>query len=426
MSQPTCRLVTLGCKVNQYESQLLKETLLQNGFREAQDGECADYCIVNTCTVTATGDAKGRQIIRRLAKQNPEAKTLVMGCYAKRDPQTLLRLPNVVDVVASREELLEALGPMGIDAMADGISRFDGRKRAYVKIQDGCVLKCTYCIVPQVRPLLTSRPVAQIEDEVRRLIDNGYREIVLSGIHVGHFGIDAADAGSGSKAVRLWHLLRRLDRIPGEWRMRLTSLDTPEINDDLIGAAADCERLCPHFHPALQSGSDAVLCRMKRRYRVDRFLETLERLRRKLNNPAFTTDVIVGFPGETERDFLQTLQACRDARFMKIHAFPFSPREGTPAAEFADQIAPDLKKERCGRLSELERQLAKEYYKSLVGTRLQVLVERQKEKQAGWLRGRDEHYVPVELPGSASDIGHFVSARGDRAADFGMVCARLP
>ena len=193
----TCRLVTLGCKVNQYETQLVREALAGSGFREARDDESADLCLVNTCTVTNTGDSKSRQVIRQLARKNPGTKTIVMGCYATRDPQAVSELPNVIEVVRDKRELPDVLGRFGIVDMPPGISEFEGRHRAFVKIQDGCILKCSYCIIPTVRPGIRSRRPVDIEDEFRRLIDNGYREIVISGVHVGHFGIDTNNLPAG-------------------------------------------------------------------------------------------------------------------------------------------------------------------------------------------------------------------------------------
>ncbi|MCA9064511.1 MAG: radical SAM protein, partial [Planctomycetaceae bacterium] len=184
----TCRLVTLGCKVNQYETQLVREALHQSGYREAAEDENADLCLVNTCTVTNTGDSKSRQVIRQLARQNPGTRTIVMGCYATRDPQAVSELPNVIEVVTDKRELPDVLSRFGIVDLPPGISEFEGRHRAFIKIQDGCILKCSYCIIPTVRPGLRSRRPQDIEEEVRRLIDNGYREIVISGVHVGHYG----------------------------------------------------------------------------------------------------------------------------------------------------------------------------------------------------------------------------------------------
>ncbi|WP_417386852.1 tRNA (N(6)-L-threonylcarbamoyladenosine(37)-C(2))-methylthiotransferase MtaB [Gimesia sp.] len=408
----TCQLVTLGCKVNQYETQLVKEALEKNGYREAEETETADLCVVNTCTVTATGDSKGRKLIRNLAKKNPGTKILVMGCYATRDPKTVSKLPGVFEVVTDKRELPDILERHGIVDMPTGISEFEGRKRAYVKVQDGCILRCTYCIIPSVRPGLQSRSPEDIEAEVRRLVENGFKEIVLTGIHVGHFGVDTTRGKSGKPPFRLWHLFRKLDQIPGDWRMRLSSVETAEINDDFISAAADCEHLCPQFHPSLQSGSDTVLRRMKRRYHVSRFLEKLQRMRERLNHPSFTTDVIVGFPGETDDEFAETMQACEEAAFMKIHIFPFSARKGTPAATYENQVSPEIRQERCAQLADLERSLAQKFYHTLIDRKLEVMIERECEERPGWVRGTDRWYAPVICQGTKADLGKFVYAQG--------------
>lgn len=448
----TCRLVTLGCKVNQYETQLVREALLQGGYREANDGEAADLCVVNTCTVTNNGDSKSRQMIRQLSRENPGTKTIVMGCYATRDPHAVAELPNVIEVVTDKRELPDVLSRFGIVDMPSGISEFEGHQRAFVKIQDGCILKCSYCIIPTVRPGLRSRRPADIEEEIRALIDHGYLEIVISGIHMGHFGVDTNNLKPGDQPERLWHLLRRLDRIPGQWRMRLSSIESVEVNDDFIRAAGDCEHLCPQFHPALQSGSNSVLTRMRRRYRVERFLERLDQIRDMLgNDPAFSTDVIVGFPGETDAEFEETLATCRRARFMKVHVFPFSRRDGTPAAAMPDQVHPDVIRERVHVLSDLERELAHQFYLSRVQDReatgqgsqpsqsvgkiysnpvdsdlslLEVLAERQSEHRPGYLRGTDRWYMPVEVPGTVEDLGRFVRARAVHANRGGVVAER--
>lgn len=424
MTDRTCRLVTLGCKVNQYETQLVKEALLQNGFREAQEEESADLCVVNTCTVTGEADSKGRQLIRQLARKNPGTRTVVMGCYATREPEVLAKLPGVFEVVEDKRELPDVFDRLGVVDIPNGISEFSGRKRAYVKVQDGCILKCTYCIIPSVRPGLQSRSPEDIEAEVRRLIDNGYKEIVIAGIHVGHYGVETTRGKSGLKPFRLWHLFRQLDKIPGDWRMRLSSVETAEINDDFISAAADCEHLCPQFHPALQSGSDTVLRRMRRRYSVGRFLDKIDRMREALDNPAFTTDVIVGFPGETDAEFEETLAACRRAQFMKIHVFPFSQRKGTPAADFPDQVRPEVRKERVRILGKLERDLAREYYESLIDTKLEVLVEREAE-EPGWVRGTGRRYAPILVPGSKQDVGNIIAAVGESSTRQHVVARRM-
>ena len=255
---------------------------------------------------------------------------------------------------------------------------------------------------------------------------------------MGHFGVDTNNLHPGDKPERLWHLLRRLDRIPGDWRMRLSSIETVEVNDDFIKAAGDCEHLCPQFHPALQSGSNGVLTRMRRRYRVERFLERLDQIREMLgNDPAFSTDIIVGFPGETDAEFEETLETCRRARFMKVHVFPFSRRDGTPAATMPDQVPPDVIRERVRILGDLERGLAEQFYQSRVSgvafgqseprvdlRVLEVLAERESEARPGYVRGTDRWYMPVEVPGNANDLGHFLKCRAVAANREGVVAER--
>ena len=424
LDQPTCRLVTLGCKVNQYETQLVKEALVSGGYREAAADESADICVVNTCTVTSTGDSKGRQLIRQLARRNPGTRTIVMGCYATRDPDAVARLPGVFEVVRDKRELPDVLGRLGIVEFPRGITHFDGRQRAYVKIQDGCVLRCSYCIIPQVRPGLQSRSPEDIEEEIRRLLGAGFREIVLTGIHVGHFGVDTTRGRSGRPPFRLHNLFERLDRIPGRWRMRLSSIEAREINDDFISTAANCEHLCPQFHPALQSGSDSVLKRMRRRYTRAQFLDTIAALRDRLDEPAFTTDAIVGFPGETDEEFEKTVSVCQEVGFSKIHVFPFSPRAGTPAALSPDQVPPVIRKQRVHRLESVQRQLASGFHASQVGRQLEVLVERPSTDQPGSFRGTDRRYLPVTLPGNDSEVGRLVEVVAVSGDETGVQGAR--
>jgi len=419
------RLVTLGCKVNQYETQLIKEGLERNGFREAGDDENADLCVVNSCTVTNNGDSRSRQVVRQLAKQNPGTRTLVMGCYATRDPEAVRKLPSVFEVVTDKRELPDILGRHGIVDIPTGISQFEGRKRAYVKVQDGCILKCSYCIIPQVRPGLRSRSPQEIEEEVRRLLDNGHQEIVLTGVHVGHFGVDTTRAKSGNPPFRLWHLFERLDKIPGDWRMRLSSIEAAEIHDDFIRSAAQCEHLCPQFHPALQSGSNSVLRRMRRRYSVDRFLEKLERMREVLDQPTFTTDIIVGFPGETDAEQAETVAACRQAGFLKLHLFPFSPRTGTPAASLPDKIHGTVVAERMRELEHVERETATAVYEAQLGRRTDVLVEYVSTTNPGYVGGHDARYLPVELPGNETNLGTLVTGRLAKITSTGVVAERI-
>ncbi len=419
----TCRLVTLGCKVNQYETQLVREALERQGYREAADDEAADLCVVNTCTVTSNGDSRSRQVIRQLAKQNPGTQTIVMGCYATRDPEAVRRLPAVSDVITDKRELPDTLARHGIYDDLPGISRFPGRKRAYVKVQDGCILRCSYCIIPQVRPGLRSRTPEAIEAEVRRLLDHGHQEIILTGIHVGHYGVESSRGRSGRPPFRLWHLFRLLDRIPGQWRMRLSSVEAGEINDDFIAAAADTEHLCAHFHPALQSGSTGVLRRMRRRYSSERFLNTIGKLKERLPDPGLTTDLIVGFPGETDEEFQETIATCRQAGFHQFHIFPFSPRKGTPAAEFPDRVPGDIVNQRIAELQAVESELSACYHRGLIGQNLEVLVEGADEQ--GWLIGTDRHYVTVRFRGDPEHVNRLVQVRALSVDQQGIIAEQV-
>jgi threonylcarbamoyladenosine tRNA methylthiotransferase MtaB len=398
-NRPTCRLITLGCKVNQYETQYVKEMLEANGYREAAAHEPAELCIVNTCTVTHEADAKGRQLIRRLAQANPGAALVVMGCYATRDPETVARLPGVAKVITDKARLAEELRPFGVAQPIRGISRFDGHQRAFVKIQDGCLLNCSYCIIPRVRPVVRSRSLEEVTAEVMRLVEGGCREIVLTGIHLGHYGIDRSRGKPKAEWCRLWHLVQALDELPGDFRVRLSSLEAAEVRGELVDVLARSHRICPHLHLCLQSGSDRILALMKRRYRVAGFLDRCRRLRAALDSPAFTTDIILGFPGETDEDFEATCQVAREAGFSKIHIFSFSPRRGTPAADLPGRVPSPVVTERRQRLLELDRQLAETYYRSLIGRRLDLLVEGAYPKRDGYVMGTSCRYAPVVVEG---------------------------
>jgi threonylcarbamoyladenosine tRNA methylthiotransferase MtaB len=397
----TCRLVTLGCKVNQYETQYVKETLEANGYVEAEEGQYADLCVVNTCTVTAEGDAKSRQAVRRLHQANPNADIVVMGCYATRDPEAVRRLPGVARVVTDKTRIVEELGPFGVLHPIDGITRFDDHQRAFVKVQDGCLLHCSYCIIPHVRPSLRSRPPEQILSEVRRLVENGYREVVLTGIHLGHYGIDLSRGRPKSAWCRLWHLLERLADLPGDFRIRLSSLEAAEARDDLVRVLSERPRVCPHLHLCLQSGSDRILARMKRRYRSAGFLERCRRIRAALDRPAFSTDVIIGFPGETDADFEATCRVVREVGFARIHIFSYSPRAGTEAAVWRDSVPPAVVAQRRAKLLEIERELADAYGRSLIGRRLDMLVEGPDPQRPGFVRGTACRAMSVRCRGHA-------------------------
>ena len=418
---PTLKTVTLGCKVNQYETQYVRAGLARLGYREAANGAPADLYLVNTCTVTAEADLKSRKAIRQLARQNPRAEIIVMGCYATRAAEEVAELPGVVEVLTDKGRLPELLARLGLVDVPDGIDSFGRRHRAYVKIQDGCRMPCSYCIIPKVRPKLASRPPEQVLAEIGRLVEHGYREIVLTGIHLGHYGVDFDAGDEGTVPIfpqEKWDypppkplagLVRRILALDGEFRLRISSIEAVEVAPELVALMAEHpDRICPHLHLSMQSGSDAVLARMRRRWASGRFVERCHQIRQILDEPALTTDVIVGFPGETESDFEATCRVVREVEFSKLHVFRFSPRQGTPAAEMPDQVPPCEKQRRAAELAQIGTHLREQFFHRLLGRRLQVLVESAAADQPGVLQGTSGRYAPVEFPGSPGLLARLV------------------
>lgn len=418
---------TLGCKVNQYETQLVREGLVSIGYQDvndSNDGTSADLCIVNTCTITGEGDAKSRQVIRRMNRENPDARIVVMGCYATRDPETVAAMPGVSEVVTDKRELPDLLGRFGVRDIPNGISGLSGRHRAYVKVQDGCLLKCSYCIIPTVRPDMFSRPQDEVIDEVRRLIDNGFSEVILTGIHLGHYGVDFNRGKPKSNWVRLSSLVREIVRLDSEFRVRLSSIEATEVTRELIDVMQEFpDQVCPHLHVCVQSGSDRILRAMKRRWTRKHIIDRCQQVKQQLRSPAFSTDLIVGFPGETESDFEDSLDACRQIGFSKIHMFPFSPRKTTPAAEMADQIPKAVKTERGQRVRELETQLRDEYFHSLVGQNVQLLVEHIDDQNVA--SGTSCRYANVRVAADGMQENDLVDVRVTSVADGHLLAERL-
>ncbi|RCS54845.1 tRNA (N(6)-L-threonylcarbamoyladenosine(37)-C(2))-methylthiotransferase MtaB [Bremerella cremea] len=421
MSDLKLKTLTLGCKVNQYETELVREGLVRGGYRDADTAEAADVCVVNTCTVTNEGDSKSRQAIRRLAKDNPNSRIVVMGCYATRAPDELKQLPNVSEVVTDKREIPDLLGRMGVIDIPDGISRFGDRHRAYVKVQDGCLLRCSFCIIPYVRPEMYSRPAGEIVEEVRRLAENGFREIVLTGIHLGHYGVDLNKGKPKTDWVRLAQLMEMLSRIETDFRIRLSSIEATEVTRELIEVMAKYpDKICPHLHISMQSGSDSVLRRMRRRWGSQRFVDRCKLLQDTLDKPSISTDIIVGFPGETEAEFQETCLVSEKVGFSKIHIFPFSARRGTPAAEMPDQIPGDIKADRRARLAEVEDRAREAYYRSLVGEKLDVLIEAEDRQNPLLATGTSCRYAQVSCDRSQVEIGQRYQVRIDQAQSQGL------
>ena len=414
----TLKTATLGCKVNQYETQLVREGLLTAGFQDAAEGQNADLCIVNTCTITGEGDSKSRQIIRRMNRDNPDARIVVMGCYATREPEAVAALPGVTEVVTDKREIPDLLGRFGVVDIPNGISGLNNRHRAYVKVQDGCLLRCSYCIIPQVRPQMFSRPQAEVLDEIRVLVDRGFREVVLTGIHLGHYGVDFNKGKPKTEWTRLSGLVREICKLSPDLRVRLSSIEATEVTRELIEVMQEySDQVCPHLHVCVQSGSDRILRLMKRRWTRRHIIDRCNLVKKELHKPAFTTDLIVGFPGETEQDFQDSLDACREIGFSKIHMFPFSPRKGTPAATMPDQIEKAVKRERGAIVRELETELQQAYFQTLVGERLQLLVEsvepdgsvkgtscRYGQVVASGLQANDNDLIDVQISGVGQGV----------------------
>lgn len=411
------KTATLGCKVNQYETQLVREGLLGAGFSDAESDQPADLCIINTCTITGEGDSKSRQIIRRMNRHNPDARIVVMGCYATREPEEVAALPGVAEVVTDKREIPDLLGRFGVVDIPNGISGLNNRHRAYVKVQDGCLLRCSYCIIPTVRPDMFSRPLQDVLDEVRVLIDNGFSEVILTGIHLGHYGVDFNQGKPKSDWVRLSHLVRAICELSPSVRVRLSSIEATEVTRELIEVMKDfSSQVCPHLHVCLQSGSDKILRGMKRRWTRRHIIDRCELVKNELHLPAFTTDVIVGFPGETEDDFADTIDACRQIGFSKIHMFPFSPRKGTPAAEMEKQIPKKIKSERGAKIAALEKELKREYFESLVGEQLQLLVENVNDDKT--VTGTSCRYATVNAIAPEAKENELITVQIETAGDM--------
>ena len=408
----TFAVATLGCKVNQYDSQGMREHIAALGWREVSFNTGADLYVINTCTVTNKADERCRRQVRRALRHNPKARVIVTGCAARIAPERFAAIPGV-SAVFTLEQMAHVEQWLGEDTApcaggrfdTKGISAFAGHSRAFMKIQDGCSAHCSYCIVPMARGPAQSRPLEQIGPEAARLIEAGFREIVLTGIHLGHYGKEARGAIGLTDAVRV------VLAVPGVERLRLSSLEAVEVTDRLIELAAADPRLCPHFHLPLQSGDDAVLTRMNRRYTSAEFLSVLDRVRSLLDRPSFTTDVMIGFPGETEAHFQNTLRVCRQAGFSRIHIFPFSPRPGTPAADLPERVEGDVIRNREVKLKALADALALDYKRLFVGEIVHPLVEHKRDKKTALLAGWTARYLRTLFEGPDDLAGHIVPVK---------------
>lgn len=390
-SQKKFKVVTLGCRTNQYESQGYTDQLKAMGYAQAGEEEFAELCIVNTCTVTEGADRSSRHEIRQLARENPGAKIVVTGCLAERKPEELQKIGGVSLVVSNKdkEKLLEQVFPEE-EIPEFSIKNFEAHTRAFVKVQDGCNSFCTYCIIPYVRGRSRSRPMDDVLKEVRGLVENGYKEVVLTGINIGDF-----EDGS----LRLADLVRAVDKVEGLQRVRVSSIDPDEVDENLADAILNGKITCPSMHIVLQSGSNVILKRMNRKYTREIFVETVEKLKAARPDFTFTTDIIVGFPGESERDFEDTIEMMEKVHFAKVHMFPFSPRERTRAALYPNRVPEQIIQERKQRVLRVAEKHAFVLRAQYVGTKRKVLFE-----ETG--RGHTDNFLSVKVDSSvkANDL----------------------
>lgn len=411
---------TLGCKVNHYETEAIWQLFKDANYERVEFETNADVFVINTCTVTNTGDKKSRQIIRRAIRQNPDAVVCVTGCYAQTSSAEIMEIPGVDIVVGTqdRHKLLDYIQQFQDERQPiNGVGNimknrtyeelevpyFTDRTRASLKIQEGCNNFCTFCIIPWARGLMRSRDPEKVVEQATQLVNSGYKEIVLTGIHTGGYGQDL-------KNYNLAQLLRDLDTIEGLERIRISSIEASQLTDEVIDVIGNSNKVVRHLHIPLQSGSDDVLKRMRRKYTMAHFSERLTKLHQALPDLAVTSDVIVGFPGESEDEFQETYDFIVNHHFSELHVFPYSPRIGTPAARMDNQIDEETKNVRVHKLISLSNQLAKEYASKFEDEVLEVIPEEIGE-EPHTLVGYADNYMKVRFEGDDSLIGQIVKVK---------------
>ena len=416
-------LHSLGCKVNSYETEAMQEMLSEQGYEIVAFEEPADVYVINTCSVTSMADRKSRQMLHRARKQNPEALVIAAGCYVQSAEEALLQDPAVDILIGNNEKaklpgILKAweetgkashVHDMGHEKQYEEMSRRQtaGHTRAYVKIQDGCDQFCTYCIIPYTRGRVRSRSLPDILSEVETLAGNGYQEVVLTGIHLDSYGADLPDKD-------LLDVIRAAAGVEGIRRIRLGSLEPRIMTEPFVRGLASVEKLCPHFHLSLQSGCDETLKRMNRRYDTQEFRACCERLRAAFDQPALTTDVMVGFPGETEEEFARTVAFLEEIRFYEMHVFKYSRRKGTRADRMEGQIPEPVKTQRSEALLKLTKEQSRAYRQRLLGATAEVLMEEPYVCRGEvWQTGHTETYVKVAVPGEMPLMNRLLQVKVD-------------
>ena len=413
---------TLGCKVNQYETEEMLETLSEKGYSVVRSADEADIIVINSCTVTAESDRKSRQAVRHYKKKNPSAITVLTGCMPQAYVEKVSFLPEadiilgnktnymlydaVNEFLAERKRIVKVEPHKNNEPLKScGIMSFEERTRAFLKIEDGCNRFCSYCAIPYARGRVRSKPVKEIVKEASALADNGFVEIVLVGINLSAYGSDLENDDFPS-AVRAVSDIEKVKRV------RLGSLEPDHITDDVIEKLSGIEKLCGQFHISLQSGCDRTLKRMNRHYTADEYLSLCNKLRSAFDSCTLTTDIMVGFSGETEEDFNETVEFVKKVGFEKVHIFPYSVREGTRAAEFGNRITKDEKAKRVKKLSEVCNKIRKDFLLLQVGKSYEILIEQ--KQNDGWFFGYTDNYIPVRIsPDAKENNGRFTITRSD-------------
>lgn len=408
----TVAFYTLGCKVNQYETNAMEQQFIQNNYKIVDNTEKADIYVINTCTVTNMADRKSRQMLRRVKEINQSAVIVVCGCYAQVAKTELEQIPEVdiilgineknkiVQIVeeylASKNNIIEVADVSKQKEFLDfGDVTYTEKNRAVIKVQDGCNMFCSYCLIPYARGRIRSRKIENVVSEIEKIAKQGIKEVVITGIHVASYGKDF-----DNENIRLINLLEEINKIEGIERIRLSSLEPTIVDEKFAQRLAKLEKICDHFHLSLQSGCDATLKRMNRKYTTARYKEATEILRKFYPNANFTTDVIVGFPGETDEEFNQTYKFLKEIEFYKMHIFKYSPRKGTVAEKLPNQVDGNIKEERSKKLIELSNNMQNEKNSQYIGKTVKVLFE---EYENGYYKGHTTNYMVVKVKEKEQD-----------------------
>lgn len=410
--EKTVAFYTLGCKVNQYETNAMEQQFIQNNYKIVDNTEKADIYVINTCTVTNMADRKSRQMLRRVKEINQSAVIVVCGCYAQVAKTELEQIPEVdiilgineknkiVQIVeeylSSKNNIIEVADVSKQKEFLDfGDVTYTEKNRAVIKVQDGCNMFCSYCLIPYARGRIRSRKIENVVSEIEKIAKQGIKEVVITGIHVASYGKDFENEN-----IRLINLLEEINKIEGIERIRLSSLEPTIVDEEFAQRLSKLEKICDHFHLSLQSGCDATLKRMNRKYTTARYKETTEILRKYYPSANFTTDVIVGFPGETDEEFNQTYQFLKEIGFYKMHIFKYSPRKGTVAEKLPNQVDGNIKEERSKKLIELSNNMQNEKNSQYIGKTVKVLFE---EYENGYYKGHTTNYMVVKVKEKEQD-----------------------